>query len=114
MTRSSRVSFVRFASLVAFLVLALFFEPALADFAAEVEKGLVGIAGIYTESRRAIVAITVLAILGMGVAAYFGRFPWKWFWTLSGGLFLISVGGIALNEFLSTAVSQTSMTESLF
>ena len=106
---------LRVSSLVAFVGLALFLEPAFAaGFTEEVEKALKGIATIYTESRRAIVALTVLAILGMGVAAYFGRFPWKWFWTLSGGLFLISVGGIALNEFLSTAVSETSMTESLF
>ena len=69
----------------------------------EVTSAILAVGRIYAASRDAIVALSIVAILGMGVAAYFGRFPWKWFWTLSGGLFLIGVGAFALNEFLKPA-----------
>ena len=92
----------RHAELALVLVLGCLLVPEAqaASFQSEVNDALRDVGRIYVASRYAIVALSLLAILGMGIAAYFGNFPWKWFWTLSGGLFVIGVGGFALNEFL--------------
>ena len=54
--------------------------------------------GVYEDVRDGVLFIAGAALFGCGAAALTGRMPWKWFWTLGGGIFLIAVAGLVVNE----------------
>ena len=85
-------------------------EPALAaSFDQEVDMAEGRVIVIYTQVRNAVLFLSGLALFGCGVAALTGRMPWKWFWTLGGGIFLVAVSGILVNELVAPGVGNVKL-----
>ena len=53
---------------------------------------------VYNQVRDGVLFIAGAALFGCGAAALTGRMPWKWFWTLGGGIFLIAIAGLVVAQ----------------
>ena len=77
-------------------------------FADEMKQAKKQVGTIYKEVRNGVLLLSGIALFGCGVAALTGRMPWKWFWTLGGGIFLVAVAGILVNEMVQVSDTQLS------
>ena len=92
----SRLAFV----ILALSVLPIAFEALAASGAlsGQFTTAKVRTGEVYDQVRDGVLFIAGAALFGCGAAALTGRMPWKWFWTLGGGIFLIGVAGLVINE----------------
>ena len=73
---------------------------ALAGLAGEVSKvtgHMVTTAGLV---RNFLYGMAVFGLIGIGVAAWFGRVPYKWLFALGGGVFLLALSGLLIDQFI--------------
>ena len=75
-------------------------------FKDEMDNAKKEVSKIYVQVRNGVLLLSGIALFGCGVAALTGRMPWKWFWTLGGGIFLVAVAGILVNEMVQVTGTQ--------
>ena len=78
------------------------------SFKDEIDNAKTQVGTIYEQVRNGVLLLSGIALFGCGVAALTGRMPWKWFWTLGGGIFLVAVAGILVNEMVQVSDTQLS------
>ena len=66
-----------------------------------------------TEYELFIYTVAGIAVFAMGLLCYFGKFQWKWFFTLTGALFLVS-GFQTFINFVSAASPKGQMADNTF
>lgn len=75
-------------------VAALTIDPAQADvFGTVMDKGR----QTFVSIRNTVYVLCGLGIIGLGVLGIFGRWQWRWLFSMAGGLLLIAVAGFAID-----------------
>jgi hypothetical protein len=59
---------------------------------------------IYRTLRNIIYVVGAIGLIVMAVFAFFGKFQWKYFFALAGGMFLVAVTGLLI-DFLGGDVT---------
>ena len=68
------------------------------DLGSQFSSAMVRTGSVYDLVQQGVLFLAGAALFGCGVAALTGRMPWKWFWTLGGGIFLIGVAGLVIQQ----------------
>lgn len=63
----------------------------------------------FTNTRNLVFLLGGFGIIGLAVMAFFGRFQWKWFAALIGGMVLLAVTGSVI-EYVTTSNSSGTIT----
>ena len=57
--------------------------------------------------RNFLYGMAVFGLIGIGVAAWFGRVPYKWLFALGGGVFLLALSGLLIDQFIAAPAGAT-------
>ena len=63
---------------------------------------------IHHQVKAILIGLAVFALFGVGVAAWFGRFPYGWFYSVMGAVLFISLGNEIVGHFIGTGTHHHS------